>query len=123
VAIWSTDVRACKTTWTTLLGLQQIRATFAAAGAIPMGQLAFWTGQDDTRAVRAQALALEMDQIFFLRGAAYEEGVDGAIAVAALVDMLLVETKVVAELAERADTLYDFLGESEGGGGPGDADA
>lgn len=114
MAVWSRNHRACETTWTTLFALTQLRAPFPAAGEFTMPQLLFWAGSARARQTRAEALSNQIDNIFrLLRGARFEEGVDRSAAVARLRDTLLVEANTVAVLAEEADALYRFFGESQ----------
>lgn len=112
--VWSRNHRACTTTWTTLFALTQLRATFDDSGVLPMPELLFWAGSARARATRAESLSNQIDNIFrLLRGARFEDGVDRPTAIARLRDTLLVEANTVASLAEEADGLYRFFGESE----------
>lgn len=116
MSAWSGEIRACKTTWSTLLALGQMEAPFPDAGAIPMTQLTFWTSADTGRDVRARALATEMDGLFtHVRGATYEDGVTQPAAVAAVTASLLTESGTVADLSGVCDTQYHFRGETEAG--------
>lgn len=111
---WSSNHRACKTTWSTLLALTQLQEAFPLAGVIPMPSLLFWAGSDDARAQRAQTLAQQMDNIFrLLRNARYEDGVSAEAALAGLEAALLKESNTVADLSDAADTLYLFWQENE----------
>lgn len=114
MATWSRNHRACETTWTTLYALSQLRAAFSASGTIPMSQLTFWDQQSDARDVRSRSLATSLDGVFIrVRGAQYEEGVNQESAISSLVEILNVGSKVVADLAEVADSQYRFWGEAE----------
>jgi hypothetical protein len=114
MAVWSSNHRACTTTWSTLLVLTQIQEAFPKAGAIPMTDLAFWAGSDDARRTRAETLAQQVDNIFRqLRGAKYEEGVAGEDAIQKMVAQLLTQGGTVADLAEVSDALYLFWKEAE----------
>ena len=89
---WNKNNRACKTTWLTLLLLDQHQSAFAQAGAIKMEQLSFWSGggSADFRAVRAETLLNQLDNNFRLvRGAEFEQGIDEPTAKAALRGVLL----------------------------------
>lgn len=115
---WSQNNRACKTVWTTLMVLDQIneQETFAATGAIKVGDLTFYPkdGTQDVLAARAKALALQIDKVFRkIRGAVYEEGKDQMQAVTAMTEVLKDKDKTVAEFAGIADDLYRFFQEGE----------
>ena len=112
---WNKNNRACKTTWLTLLLLDQHQSAFPQAGAIRMDQLTFWSGggSADFRAARAETLLNQLDNNFrMVRGAEFEKGSDETAAKAALRDVLLDSGQTVADLAAAADAHYLFLGET-----------
>ncbi|RYY02132.1 MAG: hypothetical protein EOO53_13930 [Gammaproteobacteria bacterium] len=115
---WSSNNRACKTVWSTLMALDQISEsqTFKTTGIIKIGDLRFFP-IDGTQAVldvRAQSLALQLDKIFrLIRGATYEADVDQLAAVTALELILKDKEKTVADLADEADSKYLFFKEGE----------
>lgn len=112
---WSKEIRACKTTWLTLLGLDQIQSAFPQAGDIKMNEMTFWSagGGADLRATRAETLLNQIDNTFrIIRGAKFEEGTNENDAKAALRGVLLDSEQTVADLAAAANTHYLFLGET-----------
>ena len=116
MAVWSANHRACVTTWSTLFALTQLTEPFATAGDLPMSALTFFNaaGTAEMRELQASTLATQLDNIFrVLRGARYEDGVHHDGAVSAMVDVLTVADKTVAELAEVADAQYRFWGEGD----------
>ena len=114
MAEWSKDIRACKTTWSTLRSLDQSDEVFENSGSIKMSGLSFWNALATPEEKRTQAntLAHQIDHTFReIRVASFEPGVTGEVAVNALVQVLTDESKTIADLATVADALYDFLGE------------
>jgi hypothetical protein len=112
---WDKNNRACKTTWLTLLLLDQHQSAFPQAGAIKMEQLTFWSGggSADFRAARAESLVNQLDNNFRLvRGAKFEQGTDENAAKDALRGVLLDSELTVADLASAANAHYLFLGET-----------
>jgi len=111
VAEWSRNNRACSTTWTTLFVLEQSTLPFAESGGVPMHALAFWddAASDDLRRLQAQALAIEMDNVFrLIRGARYEEGADTGTAVRAMCEVLTSRDRTMSDLAAANDANYRF---------------
>jgi hypothetical protein len=115
---WSNNNRACKTTWTTLIALDQLREnqTFKTAGNKKMKSLTFYPkeGSSDVLDIRAKGLAQQLDKIFrFVRRADYEKNVTNKKAVNGLVKVLKDGEKTVADLADVADDAYLFFKEGE----------
>jgi hypothetical protein len=114
-AIWSADNRACKTTFTTMLSLEQIQAAFPDAGTIEMQTCAYYdtAGSSAAIALAATGLAMQLDNTFVqIRGAHYEDGVTQDAAIAGLTEVLKVGTSTLADLANVADKSYLFRGET-----------
>jgi len=112
---WNKNNRACKTTWLTLLLLDQHQSAFLQAGSLKMDQLTFWSGggSAEFRAVRAETLVNQLDNNFRLvRGADFEQGTNETAAKAALRGVLLDSEQTIADLASAADVHYLFLGET-----------
>lgn len=113
---WEKKNRAAKTTWTTLMLLEQLQATFTKAGSIPMKELAFWkpTQSASARKHEAEGLAIMIDQVFrTIRDAEYEEGVTRLQAIEAMLDILTGADKTVKELAKVNDDNYHFWREQD----------
>jgi hypothetical protein len=109
--IWSKNNRACTTTWSTLLILEQISAAFVDSNAIKIQNFTFWNqaGSSDIRKLLANTLAIQMDNIFtMIRGAQYESNVTKETATSGIVDLLTVAEKTVSDLAELNDRNYVF---------------
>ena len=112
---WSPNNLACRTTWTTLMVLDQSDETFDASGAIKVRDFTFWNNADsaEMRKTKATTLAVQMDNIFVkLRGARYETGVDAEAAIKAIVAILTKGDRTMADLAARNDASYQFWGEA-----------
>jgi hypothetical protein len=108
---WNKNNRACTTTWSTLLILDQINAAFIDSSAIQIRDFTFWnkTGSSDMRNVLANTLAIQMDNIFtIIRGAQYENGVTKETAINGIMNILSVGDQTVSDLAELNNRNYVF---------------
>lgn len=116
MADWSIDTPCCVMTWITLALLDQSTKAFPASGTVPMRRLAFWAGSDELRAVRAKTLAIQVIATFVeVAKAVYENGNTQANRKAALeaVQAALLEgDSSMADLAERSNEHFLFLGEA-----------
>lgn len=113
---WSKNNRACTTTWSTLLILDQIKEVFKDSGTIKIQDFSFWskTASSDMRKLMANTLAIQMDNIFsMILGAKHEEGKTKDTAVADIVSILTNGDKTVLELAEVNDKNYLFWKEEK----------
>jgi len=111
---WSLDNRACKTTWSTLMELEQLKAVFKDAGSMKMSELTYWnnTDSDDMRTTKVNAIAIEMDNIFTEeRGAKYEENKSKETAIQDIKNIMVNSDKLVQDLAEVNDNNYLFWNE------------
>lgn len=118
MANWSSNNRACTTTWTTLRVLAQISESlpFKDAGTVKMKELLYWnqTASSEMRQIQAKTLAIMMDNVFRqIRGAKYEDGVSNETAVNDIVNILVNPDKTIADLAETNDKNYLFWKEKE----------
>jgi len=114
MATWSTNNRACTTTWTTLYSMQQLTTNFADSGSLTMNQLTYYNelSSAEQRSHDIAMLADQLDNVFINgRGAKYESGVDHSSAVSGLISSLSQASQTVADLASTADGLYQFWGE------------
>lgn len=108
---WSKNNRACTTTWSTLLILDQISAAFSDSGALKIQDFTFWnkTGSSEMRKLMANTLATQMDNIFtMIRGAQYEKGVTKENAINGMMNILAVGDQTVSGLAELNNNNYAF---------------
>ena len=113
---WSNNNLAHVHTWLCMIALHELpsTSTFDVSGDKQMNALAFWSDLDsaDQRAIKANALAAQMDNIFRLfQGAQYEPNIDRAIAVQSMSEVLQKSTKKLKHLAARADDCYRFKNE------------
>jgi uncharacterized protein YicC (UPF0701 family) len=116
MAKWSKNNRACKTAWSTLRVLEQLKEVFSAAGSLKMRDLTFYnqTSSKELRASLSRMLATQLDNIFReIRSARYEEGVTAEQAIEAMAGILTDGDLTVADLAETCDESYKFFGEDE----------
>ncbi len=118
MANWSSNNRACTTTWTTLRILNQIspEKTFGETGSVKMEELTFWNplSSAEIREIQAKTLAIMMDNIFrMVRRAEYEKEADHQKATDAIVNTMVDADKTIADLAEINDKNYLFWKETE----------
>jgi hypothetical protein len=116
MANWSKNNRACKTTWSTLRTLDQLNEVFVEAGDLKIKELTFYnqTSSAGQRTSMARMLAVQLDNIFReIRGARYEDNIDGEKAIGSMVEVLTTSDATVASLAEECDVNYKFYGEEE----------
>lgn len=109
MSTWSKNNRACTTTWTTLIVLDQIKETFKDSGIKKMSDLTFWNkaASSEMRKIMATTLSIQIDNIFtMVRGAKYESGRTKEMAIADILDLLQKEDKTVADLAKTNDKNY-----------------
>jgi hypothetical protein len=116
VSDWSNNNLAHVHTWLCMIALHELpsNTTFDVAGAKTMNALAFWSDLDspDQRAIKANTLASQMDNIFRLfQGAQYEPGIERAAAVGKMSDVLQGAKKNLKQLAAAADDCYRFKNE------------
>lgn len=115
MATWSKKIRACKTVWSTLRVLNQLRAVFDEAGVLKMSDLTLWkkTQSGQLSADEQEGLAIQMDNTFrLIRRATYEDGYDKPKAIDAIKLILGEKEKTVADLAEISNDAYSFLDEA-----------
>ena len=108
---WSKNNRACTTTWSTLLILDQISAAFNDSGLLKIQDFTFWnkTGSTEMRQLMATTLATQMDNIFtMIRGAQYESTVTKEIAINGMINILTGGAQTVSDLAEFNNNSYAF---------------
>jgi hypothetical protein len=111
---WSSDNRACKTTWSTLFELDQLKAIFKDAGSMKMSELTYWnnTDSDNMRLTKVNEIAIEMDNIFIKeRGAKYEKNKSKDTALEDIKNIMTNSDKTVQDLAEVNDNNYLFWNE------------
>ena len=114
MADWTENNRACKTVWTTLSVLNQLKTNFADSGELKMNDLAFFNPLDsvEMRKQQAAVIADQLDTTFRVgRGAKYEIGFGRTKAFSGMIAILTDAEKQVADLAAAIDTFYNFLGE------------
>ena len=114
---WSNNNLAHIHTWMCLRVLNEIPSniTFDIAGKIKMNELAFWSDLDSPaqRATKAKTIAAQIDNFFrLIQGAQYELGIDRALAVQAIAEVLQDATKALKKLARGADDCYRFRNEA-----------
>ncbi len=115
---WNNTNRAAKTTWTTLMLLDQLQEVFDEAGALKMEELFFWkaTQSESVRLHEAEGLAIQIDDVFRrIRGAEFEAGVTRLQAIEDMVKVLNAADKTVSDLAKIADEAYHFWRERDKG--------
>ena len=108
---WSSENRAAKTTWTTLMVLDQIAQAFEESGEIKMSRLVFWNAAQSAAARRSQAeaLSIQIDRVFReVRGAEFEDGQTRLRTLEAVVGVLTSADLTVADLASLLDEHYRF---------------
>ncbi|HBF38907.1 MAG TPA: hypothetical protein DDW50_16500 [Firmicutes bacterium] len=108
---WSKNNRACTTTWSTLLILDQISAPFVDSSVIKMQEFTFWNhaSSSDMRRILATTLAIQMDNIFIMiRGAQYETGITKETVTSGIAGLLTDGDKTVNDLADLNDSNYVF---------------
>ena len=115
---WSVNNRSATTTWLTLKLLAQIpkNEVFKDSGKRKMDELLFWnkSSSEKIRKIQAESLSIMIDNIFRdIRGAVYEDGIDGAEAVEEIRTSLLDKNITIEELAEIIDQNYLFWGEEK----------
>ena len=113
---WSNNNLAHIHTWLCMIALHELpsTSTFDISGDKTMKALAFWSDLDsnEQRAVKANSLASQIDNIFRLfQGAHYEPGIERAVAVQSMSDILQKSAKKLKHLAARADECYRFKNE------------
>jgi len=116
MADWSKNNRACTTTWTTLMVLDQLKTGFDDAGGMKMSLLTFWNAADsgEMRSLKVSTLAIQMDNIFtMVRGAKYEEGKDKGSALQDIKNIMTSPDKTVKDLAAANDENYLFWQEAK----------
>jgi hypothetical protein len=114
---WSNNNLAHVHTWMCLCVLNELpsNTTFDVAGKLRMNELAFWSDLDSPaqRTVKTNTMAAQMDNFFrLIQGAQYELGVERAIAVQAMAEVLQDATKPLKKLARSADDCYRFRNEA-----------
>lgn len=110
---WSNNNLAHVHTWMCLRVLNELpsNTTFGVAGKVRMNELAYWSDLDSAaqRAVKANTMAAQMDNFFrLIQGAQYELGVERALAVQAMAEVLQDASKALKKLARCADDCYRF---------------
>ncbi|UFS61882.1 hypothetical protein LOH54_09465 [Sulfurimonas sp. HSL-3221] len=116
MAYWSKNNRACTTTWSTLMLLEQLDTVFREAGELKIKELTFFnqTSSGDQRKAAARTLAIQMDNVFReVRGATYEEDITGEQAIDSMLKVLTTPEATVSDLAEKCDISYNFYGEED----------
>lgn len=111
---WTNNNRAHTQTWYTLVVLNQLEASFPEAEEKTVQDLVFWSSaaSADLRAQQANAIAIQMDNMFTkVWKAKYEEGVERSEATAALESALSKAETTMPQLGAIADGRYRFLGE------------
>jgi len=111
---WSKNNLAHRRTFLTLRILNQTKKQFDAAATQEMSQLAFTVPGDSAtmRRDKARSLASTMHNVFVdAFKTDLESGVTKTAAINSMVDVLVVETATVEQLADSADVSYEFLGE------------
>ncbi|MDR3667476.1 MAG: hypothetical protein P4L35_11595 [Ignavibacteriaceae bacterium] len=112
MAKWDLSSRACKTTWSTLMTLDQIDEVFINSGTIKMADFALWNPASSAaiRQVQASTIANQMDNIFRnIRHDTYQNGIDNNKAINDIVAILIVEDKTISDLAEVINSDYIFF--------------
>jgi purine-cytosine permease-like protein len=108
---WSKNNRACTTTWSTLVVLDQIKDVFNDSGTLKICDFTFWNraASSNMKRLMASTLAIQMDNVFtMIRGAKYEDGITKDKAISDIVDILVNGDKTVLDLAEVNDNNYLF---------------
>ena len=111
---WSKNNMAHRRTFLTLRILNQTKKQFDDAATQTMGQLAFTVPGDSSamRREKARALASTMNNVFVdAFKTTLESDVTKTKAINSMVDVLVVPTATVEQLADAADVCYEFLGE------------
>lgn len=108
---WNKNHRACTTTWTTLIILDQIDTPFVDSPTVKIQDFTFWNqaGSSDMRKLMANTLAIQMDNIFTMtRGAQYNSNSMKEAVINGMVNILTVGNKTISDLAEFNDSNYTF---------------
>ena len=111
---WSNNNRAHTQAWYSLVVLNQLEAAFPEAKGMTVRDLTFWseTASADLRGQQAQAIAIQLDNMFTkVWRAKYEEGMDREGSVSTLEAVLQLGDTTMPELGAIADDQYHFLGE------------
>ena len=113
---WNANNSAHRTTWITLVHLNQLAKSFKDSKDVKMEDLTFW-GHADSDSMRKQileGLSIQLDNYFTrLRRARYEEGSDRAKALAGMQAILKEASKTVENFAQVCDDQYQFWREDE----------
>lgn len=111
MADWKTNNRACTTLWITLYTMHQLVTNFADSGILKMKDLTFFNplSSGDLRRQEAESVADHLDNVFRnARGAIFEDGINRAKAMSAMIDLLSDGEKTVSDLAFSIDAVYKF---------------
>ena len=113
---WNRNNSAQRTTWITLVHLNQLAKSFDESKDVKMDKLTFW-GHADSDAMRKlilEGLSIQIDNYFTkLRGARYEDESDREKALAGMQEILIDASKSVEDLAQDCDDHYMFWREDE----------
>lgn len=113
---WNRANRAAKTTWSTLLLLDQMEEVFDKSGVLRMEDLAFWKASqsESARIHEAEGIAIQIDNVFRnFRSAEFEPGATRFQAIENMLEVLKTGSETVSDLAAVADAHYRFWRERD----------
>lgn len=113
---WSSNNSAHRTTWITLVHLNQLNKSFDDSKNVKIDELTFWGHADseEMRTIILNGLSIQIDNYFTkLRGARYENGSCRDNALEGMQEILGNSSKTVEDLAQVCDVHYRFWKEGE----------
>ncbi|OEU69035.1 MAG: hypothetical protein BA863_01395 [Desulfovibrio sp. S3730MH75] len=113
---WNANNSAYRTTWITLVHLNQLAKSFKDSKDVKMKDLTFW-GHADSDSMRKQileGLSIQIDNYFTkLCGVRYEEDSSREKALKEMQEILKEASKTVENFAQACDDQYKFWREGE----------
>ncbi len=113
---WNGNNSAHRTTWITLVHLNQLAKSFDDSNKVKMDELTFWghADSDDMRKLILDGLSVQIDNYFTkLRGARYEDISDKDKALSGMREILKEASNTVEKFAQACDDHYKFWKEGE----------
>lgn len=111
MAQWKSNNLACVNVWSTLYIMKQHEEIFKLAGNLKMKELLFYDPllNDEELKFEAEGIADFLNEVFInTYNAQYENNADRDKAIADMVNILIVGSKTMADLAEQVDNDYEF---------------
>ncbi len=114
MATWSKNNLAHRRTYLSLRILVETKRKFSSAGPQEIRKLDFWVEGDSAnmRKTKARSLATRLNNLFIdAFESKFESGYSAVKSINTMTKILIVGDKAIQDLAEVADTCYDFFGE------------